>query len=310
MLALTLAVALSGWSQVTKAPGFVGFDGALPFAETYLDVGGARLRLLISAGDLPVGRDAVREWVEAAAKATAAYYGRFPSESATLTVLTGMRGHVSGGMTYGGRAIRIQVGRDATAASMAADWRLPHELVHLGFADLDDRYLYLEEGLATYVEPIIRAQAGQISPERVWGEFLDGMPNGASDKGMAHTQSWGNTYWGGARFWLLADLELRAQTKGKKTLQDALKGILEKGGDGKVHLALDQLLSLGDAATGTKVLQNLHARLGEKGEPANLEALWAKLGVSKQRGKVVFDDTAALAATRRALTAPAAKQAE
>lgn len=312
MLALTLAVVLSGWTQVTKDPGFVGFDGKLPFAETQLDVGGSTLRILIASGDLPVGRDAVRAWIEGAAKATAAYYGRFPGKSATITVLTGMGGQVSGGMTFGGRAVRIHVGRDATVASMAADWRLPHELLHLGFVDLDDRYLYLEEGLATYVEPIIRARAGQISVDRVWNDFLDGMPNGASGEPLALTQSWGNTYWGGARFWLLADLEIRAQTSGKKTLQDALRGILEKGGDGKVHLALEEMLALGDAATGTRVLQKLHARLGEKGEAANLDALWKQLGVSKQNGKVVFDDTAPLAATRAALTstAAAAKQAD
>lgn len=310
MLALALAVSLSAapaplWTLVTADQGFVAFDGEYPFSESTIEVGKSRLRLLISSGKLPVGRDAVRAWIEAAAKATAQYYGRFPNEAATITVLTGSRGHVSGGMTFGGRAVRINVGREATPGSMAEDWRLPHELLHLAFVDLEDQYLYLEEGLATYVEPIIRAQAGQISDERVWGDFLDGMPNGAprkSDRGMDNTSSWGNLYWGGARFWLLADLEVRQQTKGKKTLQDALRGILEQGGDGKIHLELERMLFLGDAATGTTVLRGLHQRLGVKGEPAELDALWKKLGVEKKGGAVVFDDAAPLAAIRKAMT--------
>ncbi len=310
MLALTLALTLSAspqWTLLTKDQGFVAFDGEYPFSETFLDVGKARIRLLISAGKLPVGRDAVRTWIENAAKATAQFYGRFPNDAATITVLTGEHGHVSGGMTFGGRAIRINVGREATPASMANDWRLPHELLHLSFVDLEDQFLYLEEGLATYVEPILRAQAGQISIERVWGDFIDGMPNGAPGKaagGMDTVSSWGNTYWGGARYWLLADLEIRQQTKGKKTLQDALRGILEEGGDGKTHLALGKMLALGDAATGTTVLKDLHQRLGVKGEPADLDALWKKLGVARNGTSVTFDDDAPLAGIRKALTRP------
>jgi hypothetical protein len=314
MLALPLAVMLAAapvapsgvrWKLVTADQGFVAFDGEYPFSESIIEVGKARIRLLVSAGKLPVGRDAVRAWIETAAKATAQYYGRFPNDEVTITVLAGEHGHVSGGMTFGGRAIRINVGREATPASMAADWRLPHELLHLAFVDLEDRYLYLEEGVATYVEPIIRAQAGQMSDEKVWGDFVDGMPNGApgkGDRGMDDNGSWGTLYWGGARFWLLADLEIRQKTNGKKTLQDALKGILEQGGDGKTHLELQQMFSLGDAATGTTVLRDLHARLGMKGEPAGLDALWKKLGVEKSGSEVTFKDDAPLAAIRKAIT--------
>ncbi len=317
ILALTLALCLSAapaaparplWTLVTRDQGFVAFDGEYPFSESIIEVGKARIRLLIAAGPLPVGRDAVRSWVEAAAKATALYYGRFPNDDVTITVLPGGHGHVFGGMTFAGRTVRINVGREATAASMAADWRLPHELLHLAFVDLDDQYLYLEEGLATYVEPIIRAQAGQISDARVWGDFLDGMPNGApskGDRGMDTTHSWGNLYWGGARFWLLVDLEIRQRTLGKKSLRDALRGILDEGGDGKVHLELARMLTLGDSATGTTVLQDLHARMGLKSEPAELDALWKKLGVEQRAGTVVFQDDAPLAAVRKAITRPA-----
>jgi hypothetical protein len=214
MTSLALAVFLAAapapvWTTVTKDQGFVAFDGEYPFHETTVEVGTAKLRLLISAGDLPVGRDAVRRWVATTAAALAQYYGRFPVEEATITVLTGAHGHVFGGTAFGGRVVRIHVGREATAETLARDWRLPHELLHLAFADLGDEYRYLEEGLATYVEPIYRAHAGLLDDEKIWADFVDGMPNGASAQPMDGNDSWGNTYWGGARFWLMADVGIR-----------------------------------------------------------------------------------------------------
>ena len=67
----------------------------------------------------------------------------------------------------------------------------------------------MEEGMATYIEPIARAQIGRMTPERVWGDFVRDMPQGlpqAGDQGLDGTPTWGRTYWGGAIFWLLADV--------------------------------------------------------------------------------------------------------
>lgn len=298
-----LLVAPWAWTLVTEDQGFVAFGGEYPFSESTIEVGEGRIRLLVSAGKLPVGKDAVRSWIEMAARTMARYYGRFPSDEVTVTVLAGKPGRVFGGTTYGGRVIRINVGRQATAATLAEDWRMPHELLHLAFADLGDDYLYLEEGLATYVEPIIRAQAGQLTEEKVWSDFYDGMPHGARNpRGMDGSSSWGTLYWGGARFWLLADLEIRRKTEGRRTLRDALKAILEGGGNGKVHLELRRMLALGDAGTGTNVLRDLHARLGARSEPADLDGLWKELGVEKRDGTVVLRDDASLAHIRKAIT--------
>ena len=293
------------WTLTSKELGFVGFDGDYPFAQTTIELPNVRIRLLISSGKLPVGREAIRAWVETAAKAVARFYGKFPAEEVTVTVLAGGHGLVDGGTTFGGRAIRINVGREATRESLLEDWRMPHELLHVAFADLDEDYQYLEEGLSTYLEPIVRAQAGLLSDERVWRDMVDGFPNGMPgffDRGLDHTHSWGNLYWGGARFWLLADLQIRQKSEGKKTLQDALKAIYEQGGNGTVHLELDRMLTLGDTATGTTVLRDLHAKMGMKKDPGDLEALWKQLGVEKHGEKVTFRDDAPLAAIRQAIT--------
>jgi hypothetical protein len=62
----------------------------------------------------------------------------------------------------------------------------------------------------------------------------------------------------------------------------------------------------GDAATGTTVLLDLYRRLANSPAPSGteLDALWQALGVRAEDRGVRLDDTAPLAASRRAITAP------
>jgi hypothetical protein len=58
-----------------------------------------------------------------------------------------------------------------------------------------DEHHWMEEGMATYIEPIARAEIGRMSPERVWGDFVRHMPQGlpqAGDQGLDHTSTWGH----------------------------------------------------------------------------------------------------------------------
>ena len=64
------------------------------------------------------------------------------------------------------------------------------------------------------------------------------------------------------------------------------------------------MVAIADAGTGTHVLAELYARMKETPEEVDLTALWRELGVLSANGKVSFDETAPLAAIRRAITAP------
>ena len=110
---------------------------------------------------------------------------------------------------------RLVIGQHTTQQEFDTDWIVTHELVHMALASLPDSQHWLEEGIATYVEPIARSQAGQLGTERVWADMLGGMWHGepkAFDRGLDHTHTWGRTYWGGALFCLVADIEIRRQT--------------------------------------------------------------------------------------------------
>ena len=49
---------------------------------------------------------------------------------------------------------------------------------------------WIEEGFATYVEPVARAQIGDLAPKTVWAGMVEGMPDGEAkegDRGLDHT---------------------------------------------------------------------------------------------------------------------------
>jgi hypothetical protein len=253
-------------------------------------------------------RGPLLDWVRHAAGAVAGFYGRFPVAD-TRVVVTPVAGRgVSGGRTWAehGGLIRIRVGEASTPEDYSNDWVLVHEMTHLALPSLPAEQEWLEEGLATYVESLARAQAGGLSDEAVWSGFVRGMPNGLpapGDRGLDHTHTWGRTYWGGALFCLLADLEIRRRTEGRRGLQDALRAILAAG-NMETGSEIEPLLAIGDRAVGVPVLSELYGRMKDQPTPTDLEALWQRLGVERVGRTVRFIEDAPEAALRRAMTAP------
>jgi hypothetical protein len=73
------------------------------------------------------------------------------------------------------------------------------------------------------------------------------MPQGlpqAGDRGLDHTPTWGRTYWGGAIFYLLADVKIRKRTRNRVGLQQALQGILAAGGNHEQDWPIQRILSV------------------------------------------------------------------
>ena len=253
-------------------------------------------------GALP--RRTLTAWVEAAARSVSAYYGRFPSRVKIFVDET-PAGHVGHAVTRGGRppTIRIALGRATTVEDLERDWVLTHEMVHLAFPSLKAQP-WLEEGLATYVEPIARAKAGVAPPRDVWRWLLWGLPKGlpdGRDRGLDSADSWGRTYWGGALFCFLADVEIRRVTHNRRSLGDALRAILDACGGISTRSTIDAVVAAGDAAVGHPVLRQLYDRLGRAPGTVDLPALFRLLGVDGSPGALRFDDAAPYAAIRRSM---------
>lgn len=255
-------------------------------------------------------RDAdLERWVWEAATAVQTYYGRFPVQRLRVEIepTDGLGAQAGAAFGFGSPLVRMGVGRGSDGDELALDWMLTHEMVHLAFPRVAMDHHWIEEGLATYVEPIARAQAGQFSVKLVWRDLVVGLPRGLpqpGDRGLDFTPTWGRIYWGGALFCLLADIEIRKRTANRYGLQHALRGILESGGNIQSIWPLTEALERGDAAVGVPVLTELYAQMRATPMEVDLDALWKELGVHVVDGEVTFDEQAPLAAIRRAITAP------
>jgi hypothetical protein len=276
----------------------------VPAAEETLPVGGATIHIHLAA-NLPLPPPVVVEWVRRAAVAVTNYLGRYPVKELSLTIEPGGRDAVNHGVTHGARDIEVRLGPRTKAADLNGDWILTHEMFHLAFPTLDDRYLWMMEGLSDYLEPVARGRAGQLTPEEVWREFVEGLPQGLpaeGDRGLDNTRTRERIYWGGNLYWLLADVQIREKTNNRRSVDDAIGAILDAGGNGDATWPLERVLSVGDKATQTTVLKDLHKELGPEPGAVDLDALWKRLGVKYNRGAITFDNAAPDAAIRIAIT--------
>ena len=237
-----------------------------------------------------------------------AYYRRFPVERLLVLVIPQpgqeLHGRTLGG---GGATLTLYVGDATSDAQLRRSWVPTHELVHLGFPTVRRDELWIAEGLATYLEPIARARAGDLSVEKVWRDLVDGLPQGQpepGDRGLDRTHTWGRTYWGGALYCVSADVEIRRRTGNRRSLDDAMRAIVAAGGSLAASWPLERALRLGDQAVGVPVLSELRKKMGATSMAVDLDALWAGLGIRPGGDRLGFDDGAPLAAIRRAITAP------
>ena len=274
-----------------------------------IQVGNSKIDVTIEDGPLAVSHADLLEWVRWAAQSVSAYYLRYPVAHVSLRIIPFEGDGVRGGKTFpdsdNAGMIRIRVGSQTTLSDLHSDWMLTHEMVHLAFPSVAENHHWIEEGIATYVEPIARVRAGHFDPSIMWAEVVRDMPQGLpapDDEGLDNTHTWGRTYWGGAMFCLLADMEIHRETHNRKGLEDALRGILDAGGNISQNWDLEKALSAGDRATGVPVLAQLYDKMKDAPVSVDLNSIWMRLGIERPDDRAVFDDHAPLAAVRKAIT--------
>jgi hypothetical protein len=295
---------------MTQRMPYAAFD-RLP--QEHLKVGNAELAVAFVPGDLRPSRQRILQWVKQRAEFIAGYYGRFPVESARILIVPVEGEGVKFGQTFGyrGAATRVMVGSATTGAQLDADWVLVHEMVHFAFPMTDDAQIWFREGQATYIESVSRVQAGDRSEADVWRELASQMPKGLpkeGDQGLDRTHTWGRTYWGGAMFCLLVDVEIRKRTDNRFGLQDALRAVVNAGGVNTETWPIEKALAIGDKATGTSALHDLYERMKDDPGRTDLNALWSRLGIHIDGEKVTLDDSAELAGARKAIMARPRKE--
>ena len=252
-------------------------------------------------------RQPLDAWVQRSAAIVGAYYGRFPIYTVTLRIVAvpGEGGVRRQDLRQPRRLHPRQAGSAVTRLrNSSADWVLVHEMTHLALPDTGEEHAWLSEGMAVYVEGMARVQAGNRSETDMWAEEL--RPCRAAcrrrvTRVMDHTHTWGRTYWGGAMFCLLADVQIREKTANRFGLQDALRAVLAQSGGLGEDWPIEKVMRTGDAATGTHVLEELYATYKDKPVTPDLAGLWHRLGVAPSGDSVTLTDDAPLAQVRHAI---------
>jgi len=270
-----------------------------------LEVGGAELRVEIQPAARARSDAELLAWTERAATMVDAYCEGYPVPDVRVRIVQGFG--LGWGSHTGGRRVRVAVGPDTSVEALERDWVLVHEMLHLAFPRLARRHRWMREGLSTYLETVLRARSGIYDEARVWRRWTSMMPNGVprpSDRGLDRTRSWGAVYWGGALFWLMVDVEVRARTNNERSIRDVVRGALARGGNARVVWTTERVAEMADEVTGTSAFSELYAAHALRRGEVDLDALWARLGVIETPDGVRFDDDAELAHVRRAMNAP------
>jgi hypothetical protein len=252
---------------------------------------------------------AALEWVRNAAACVAGIFGRFPADATVFVVPVAGADEVVFGrvLSLAGASVALLFGSETRAETAHDDWVVVHELFHLGTPTFVGEGHWLEEGLATYYEPILRERAGWMSEADLWRHFVEEMPRGVrradSAPSIEDRDDIDSTYWGGALFALLADVHILQETRQERSLDDALRASLAREGDATHRARVQDFLRTCDDATGTRAMAQLYTDFALHGAPVDLDALWRDLGVERERGTrhIVLHDDAPLAAIRRAI---------
>lgn len=279
--------------------------GEFTLQSLALEGGRARLDVVVPREGLDLPARALLEWARARAEAVAGLFRGFPVPRATVAMVpVPGRDAVRFGnlLPESSPGIALLIGEHATQRDLDADWILIHELLHLGVPSFHREGKWFDEGLATYFEPIVRARAGLIGERELWGELSAGVRAGVralTVDGLERADDTG-TYWGGALFCLLADVELRKRSSGRRGLEDGLRKLRATGAHTSVVWSLRRALQTADAAFDSPVLTPLAERYARP-STVDVDALFASLGVDPRGTTVTLREDAPLAWVRRTI---------
>jgi hypothetical protein len=265
--------------------------------DSTLQLPDASIGLHMDDARFALPRESFEHWIRQSARVTSRYYGKFPVAKIYIALIP-----VSGKGVKNGKAfafddatINVRVGTDSDVQDLLDDWIMVHEMIHFALPRVPRRHHWIEEGLAVYVESVARSNAGDLVPKFV-------LPaNG--DSGLDNTPTWGRTYWGGALFCLLADVEIRKRTGNRKSLRDGLRAIVQQGFSMLDEKPVEELFAIADAGTGTAVLTELYSHHRDTARDVDLNELWRSLGVQATGTAVEFNPGAPLHHIRESITA-------
>lgn len=287
------------------------------FEVEHFETGGARFEVAVLPGLPAATRALVVPWLTSAAKMASQPFARFPRRRAQVVVVPSSASDEPvrfGTMNRGGGAsAAMRLPLNAELDPLLHDWIALHEFCHLLHPFVDRESAWLPEGLATYFQEVLRVRAGVQTEQAVWQRMYERSQLGRTAEHsladesarMFSNGSFKMVYWAGASFALMADVEIRRQTRGRLSLDSVLAELGKTWAHQRQAFTAAEVLDRMDQVIGAPVLRALMTRWVQGPELPNLEALYTSLGVQVGPNGVRYVAGASEAWIRDAIMRPA-----
>ena len=295
-----------------EAPAYIAVG---PFQVAEIRAPGGTLFVAVLDGDAAWTPLGLKRWLTEAARALSLVYGIFPSDRTQITVepregagYAVPEAEVTSG---GGRAIHLQVLKDATDAKLAGEQRMVvHAMAHLLVPRVTGDAQWLLEGVATWYQEVLRARAFGMPPDRALLRLHRGFVHAATQEadrsvvdaatasGRDEPGAWQT--WAGVAFALTADVRLRAMGTGD-SLDNALAALRTCCLDSDHPYTARELVDLLDRQTRTTIFGTLYEEAAKRRGVPDLARLYELLGVRPGDRKIELTRDATFAHIRDAI---------
>jgi hypothetical protein len=261
------------------------------FIERTVPAPGGQLRAAFVPGYSPAEVELLSAWLERAAKVASTPGGVFPTRDAQVIIAPTSPAmfpiHFGHTGRSGGASIVLFMPTGMDAAQLQGDWIAIHEFSHLWHPFIRRDDAWLSEGLATYLQEMLRVRAGLLDPARAWQRLRDGASLGRETartldeetRRMQFEHNYQRVYWAGAAIALMIDVQLREKTGGQLSL-DALLARLDRTGPLFYRgVGARELLRALDDAAGLSVCERIASRYLDARMP-DLDVLYRELGIA------------------------------
>jgi len=288
---------------------YAAFGRFQPFAVSH---GGATLNVAVLDGALAIDPAGISRWLARTVDIVSGANGVFPIARGQILIVPASASsdpiHFGTVARGGAGSVILFMSANADEASLMRDWVLPHELSHLFLPFVSREQAWFPEGLATYYQEVLLARAGAFSEQatlrNLWQALASareegtGRTLGDESTAMYDTYAFRAVYWGGAAYFLLADVALRQKSQGKQSLDTVVSELRKRPDHNSKTWTADELTAELDRLAGMSLFVPLAEESLRRPFPdyePTLEAMGVRDGGKR------LDDGAPLAGIRRAI---------
>lgn len=283
------------------------------------DRDGRLLQVHISDDFAQEQRQDILEWIEAIASSLAGVYGHWPRQQWQISVesASGASGDsIPWAQVQRGEVDEVEffVLSSASRESLIRNWTGYHELAHLlipyrGWGDA-----WFSEGLASYYQNLLQARSGVITEAQMWQKLLDGFERGRNDTRFdgrtlgtvsAEMRSKGGfmrVYWSGAWYFLAADVHLRHQSGGERSLDSALLKLNDCCAS--ASMSVPDMVAQLDQLNDVTLFSDLYRQAVRSTTLPAYESLFEQLAISIDNGQLTLEQDTPRAILRSAMVLP------